>query len=172
VSVGPADRLLGSLAGLLGRHSAAAEHFDNALVLAERSRAPVWRAHVLHDRARWSAGRGDAAGAIALAEAALVDAVAVGMPAIEASCRAIVDEVGAPVHAPPVLPTHPDGLSGREVEVLRLVSEGCSNRAIGERLSISANTAANHVRSILQKTGTANRAEAATYAARHGILDG
>jgi len=42
---------------------------------------------------------------------------------------------------------------------------------VGERLSISANTAANHVRAILQKTGTANRAEASTYAARRGLLD-
>jgi DNA-binding CsgD family transcriptional regulator len=63
-------------------------------------------------------------------------------------------------------------LSGREVEVLRLVAAGCSNREIGRRLSISANTAANHVRSILQKTGTANRAEAATYAARRDLLEG
>jgi DNA-binding NarL/FixJ family response regulator len=63
-----------------------------------------------------------------------------------------------------------DSLSGREVEVLRLVAAGLSNRAIGERLHISPNTAANHVRSILQKTASANRAEATAYAARHGLL--
>jgi DNA-binding CsgD family transcriptional regulator len=65
-----------------------------------------------------------------------------------------------------------DGLSAREVEVLRLVAAGLSNRVIGQRLFISPNTAANHVRSILQKTGSANRAEATAYAARHGLLDG
>jgi len=64
----------------------------------------------------------------------------------------------------------PDKLSSREVEVLRLVAQGHSNREIGERLFISGNTVANHVRSVLQKTGTANRAEATAYAARHGLL--
>ena len=55
VSVGPADRLLGALAGSLGHDDAARGHFDTALALAERSRSPVWRAHVLHDLARWRA---------------------------------------------------------------------------------------------------------------------
>ena len=44
------------------------------------------------------------------------------------------------------------------------------NRQIGERLIINQNTAANHVRAILQKTGSSNRAEATAYAARHGLL--
>jgi DNA-binding CsgD family transcriptional regulator/tetratricopeptide (TPR) repeat protein len=171
VSVGPADRLLGALAGLLGQDDAARDHFDTALALAERSRSPVWRARVLHDRARWAAGRGDAAEALTRAEAALADAASVGMPTLEARCGAIADAARAGVPPPPARPAYPDGLSGREVDVLRLVAEGCSNRVIGERLSISSNTAANHVRSILQKTGTANRAEAATYAARRGLLD-
>jgi DNA-binding CsgD family transcriptional regulator len=61
-------------------------------------------------------------------------------------------------------------LSRREVEVLRLVAEGRSNREIGELLFISSNTAANHVRSILQKTGAANRAEAVAFAGRHRLL--
>lgn len=63
----------------------------------------------------------------------------------------------------------PDGLSNREVEVLGLVALGCSNRTIAERLHISPNTAANHVRSILQKTASANRTEAAAYAHRHEL---
>jgi DNA-binding NarL/FixJ family response regulator len=69
-----------------------------------------------------------------------------------------------------LLATGPDGLTGREVEVLRLLAEGLSNRAIGERLYISTNTAANHVRSILIKTGAANRTQAAMYAADHELL--
>ncbi len=64
----------------------------------------------------------------------------------------------------------PDGLTEREVEVLRLLGEGLSNRAIGERLFISTNTAANHVRNILIKTGAANRTQAAMYAADHELL--
>lgn len=63
----------------------------------------------------------------------------------------------------------PGGLSDREIEVLGLVAVGCSNRSIAERLHISTNTVANHVRSIRQKTGSANRTEAAAYAHRHGL---
>ena len=44
-----------------------------------------------------------------------------------------------------------------------------SNREIGAALTISEHTAANHVRSILRKSGCANRTEAASYAHRHGL---
>ena len=54
-------------------------------------------------------------------------------------------------------------MSERELDVLRIIAEGNSNREIGERLFISQHTAANRARSILQKTGCANRAEAAAY---------
>lgn len=63
----------------------------------------------------------------------------------------------------------PDGLTQREVEVLRLLVEGASNKDIGDRLFISHNTAANHVRSILTKTGRPNRTAAAHYAREHGL---
>ncbi len=64
----------------------------------------------------------------------------------------------------------PNGLTEREVDVLRLVADGLSNREIGERLFISANTAANHVRSILIKTAAPNRTKAAVFATEHGLL--
>jgi DNA-binding CsgD family transcriptional regulator len=63
----------------------------------------------------------------------------------------------------------PDGLSPREVEVLRLAARGLSNREIGSSLFISEHTAANHIRSILRKTACANRAEATAYAYEHGL---
>jgi DNA-binding NarL/FixJ family response regulator len=63
----------------------------------------------------------------------------------------------------------PAPLTAREAEVLGLVAEGLSNREIAARLFISANTAANHVRSILMKTGTANRTQAARYATDHEL---
>ena len=62
-----------------------------------------------------------------------------------------------------------DDLSQREVEVLRLLAAGRSNRDIAEALYISLNTVATHVRNILTKTGTINRTEAAAYALRHGL---
>jgi DNA-binding CsgD family transcriptional regulator/pimeloyl-ACP methyl ester carboxylesterase len=63
----------------------------------------------------------------------------------------------------------PDGLSVREVEVLRLVAAGKSNSQIADELVISLNTARKHVANILDKTGAANRTEAAGYARDHGL---
>jgi len=64
-----------------------------------------------------------------------------------------------------------DALTAREIEVLRLIAGGLSNRVIARTLLISENTAANHVRSILAKTGSANRTQAARYATTHGLLE-
>ena len=62
-----------------------------------------------------------------------------------------------------------DGLSSREVEVLRLLAMGRSNAQIADELVISPNTVNRHVSNIYAKTGAANRAEAASYATRNGI---
>jgi DNA-binding NarL/FixJ family response regulator len=71
--------------------------------------------------------------------------------------------------ASPAMPAWPGGLTGREVEVLRLIAAGRSNRAIAEALFISPNTVLRHVSNIFAKTGVANRAEAAAYATRQGL---
>ena len=63
----------------------------------------------------------------------------------------------------------PDGLSEREVEVLRLIARGRSNPQIALELVISVNTVQNHVSSILAKTGLANRTEASSYAQHRGL---
>ena len=63
------------------------------------------------------------------------------------------------------------GLTGREVEVLRLLARGLSNKEIGEHLVISRKTAAHHVRHLYAKTGTTNRALASLFAADHGLMD-
>jgi DNA-binding NarL/FixJ family response regulator len=64
----------------------------------------------------------------------------------------------------------PDNLTDREVDVLRLLAGGLSNREIGRQLFISSHTAANHVRNILIKTQAANRTQAAMYAAEHHLV--
>ncbi len=63
-----------------------------------------------------------------------------------------------------------DGLSPREVDVLRLLVEGHSNRAIGETLSISERTVEAHVQHILAKLNLESRTAAATFAVRHGFV--
>jgi DNA-binding NarL/FixJ family response regulator len=65
---------------------------------------------------------------------------------------------------------YPDGLTKREMQVLRLVAGGKRNRDIAAELAISTNTVDRHVSSILKKTGSANRTEAAMYAARRGLV--
>lgn len=64
----------------------------------------------------------------------------------------------------------PQLLSVRELEVLRLVAAGRSNQQIADELVISLNTVARHVSNIFDKTGAANRAEATSYAHRHGLV--
>jgi DNA-binding CsgD family transcriptional regulator/pimeloyl-ACP methyl ester carboxylesterase len=63
----------------------------------------------------------------------------------------------------------PDGLSAREVEVLRLLAQGKSNAQIADELVISQNTVIRHVSNIFAKTGVANRTEAASFATRNGL---
>jgi DNA-binding CsgD family transcriptional regulator/pimeloyl-ACP methyl ester carboxylesterase len=60
-------------------------------------------------------------------------------------------------------------LSGREVEVLRLVAAGKSNQQIADELVISLNTVRRHVSNVFDKTGVGNRAQAGAYARDHGI---
>lgn len=64
---------------------------------------------------------------------------------------------------------HP-GLSARELEVLRLITSGSSNKQIARELRIAEDTAKNHVKSILRKLGADDRTQAATEAIRRGII--
>src|SRR3954449_12189704 len=91
--------------------------------------------------------------------------------------RELVDAVlaagrGEPLVAAPMarrMLSEPDplgGLSAREREVLELVAEGLTNKAIGERLFLSEATVKTHVRNVLKKLHARNRAQAAAFAAR------
>ncbi len=76
---------------------------------------------------------------------------------------------------PPGAPGHHPGngyreLSGREVEVLRLVAEGQSNKAIGVSMGLSALTVKSHLARIARKLGTGDRAGMVAVALRTGII--
>lgn len=78
----------------------------------------------------------------------------------------LLSEIRQP--SPEEQPT-PDPLTEREVEVLKLVAEGKSNKGIAERLTIAPRTVHTHVRNILRKLHLANRVEATLYALNQGI---
>jgi DNA-binding CsgD family transcriptional regulator len=164
---GAADRYLGLLAATLGDHKRAVEHFEQALAVNRDMGAATWVAHTLYAYGRTLRMRGgsdDTVQASALLSEAATLARRIGMPVLLARARAL----GARIER---ARTPPDDLSWREVEILRLVAAGRSNQEIGDELGISGHTVANHVRSILRKTGAANRTEAAGYAYRHALVD-
>jgi DNA-binding CsgD family transcriptional regulator len=85
----------------------------------------------------------------------------------------VAPDEGAPAPRPglagsPEIPDEP--LTPRELDVLELVAEGLSNKAIAARLGISDQTVKFHVASICAKLGVANRTEAVRRALRRGLL--
>ena len=162
---GAADRYLGMLAATLGEWERAEDHLERAIEMNRRMGAhDVARSHRL--RTRPGPARGPRRAAIEPRRCSARPrglAERIGMPALlgrvgGAGIRRAGDGL-------------PDGLSAREVEILRLVARGLSNREIGRSLFISEHTAANHMRNILRKTDCANRTEAASYAHRQGLIE-
>ena len=77
----------------------------------------------------------------------------------------------APTTVPPKQPvTYPDGLTPREVEVLRLLAGGLTNPQIAERLVVSLPTVKTHVASIFNKLGVNSRSAATRYAIEHHLV--
>ncbi|MFI6325784.1 response regulator [Nonomuraea sp. NPDC050556] len=77
---------------------------------------------------------------------------------------------GAPrSDAPPSSPPPPDDLTRRETEVLRLIANGLTNAEIATHLFISETTVKTHINNLFAKTHVRTRAQAVTYAYRHGL---
>ncbi|HEY7179540.1 MAG TPA: AAA family ATPase [Gaiella sp.] len=163
---GAMDRYLGTTAAVLGEWDRAEAHFEAAIALNTRLGARTWLAHTAFAYAQMLLARGardDRSHARAQLGVAIGLAQTIGLPTL----LRLATELGAGLDAAPSLP---DGLSPRELEILVELARGRSNREIGRTLHISEHTAANHVRSILRKTGCANRTEAAGYALRRGLV--
>ena len=164
------DRILGLLAHTMGHLDQSIVHFEAAyLLLRSSSYKPelAWISCDYADALLQRDGAGDREKAKSLLEESLAIAQEVGMRPLEVRVATRLETIES---VPDKSPAHPDGLSGREVEVLGLIAQGKSNRAIAEELFISPSTVVHHVSNILSKTGAANRAEAAMYAARHGLV--
>ncbi len=95
---------------------------------------------------------------------AALQAVARGLAVFEPALSPVRPTPRAPT------PTTPESLTPREREVLALLAEGLSNKAIADRLAISEHTAKFHVNAVLAKLGVQRRTEAVVRAARLGLV--
>jgi DNA-binding NarL/FixJ family response regulator len=102
-----------------------------------------------------------------------LDQVTRGQAAIDPAVQhLLLDAIGVSSAAPDSRPPQlPDGLTRREAEVLALIAEGLSNSEIAQRLHINETTVKSHVNHLFAKTGVRDRAQAVTYAYRHGLAD-
>jgi DNA-binding NarL/FixJ family response regulator len=140
-------------------------HFEAALVMHERLGSPPLLAISQYELARTlfqRDERADVARARDLLDTAEATAHALG--------NRRLGDLAEALRRASMADASPAALTPREIEVLRLIAAGRSNHEIADELTISLNTVLHHVTSILGKTAAANRAEAAVYAAQHGLL--
>jgi len=169
VCVGSGARFLGLLSSVRSRWAEAEAHFQEAIAFNERLGA---RPALVRTRCDFAAAllrrrRGDDVDrAAALAERALHEARQMGMRVVVENAEALARAAAAHQGR---RSDYPDGLTARELEVLRLIAEGATNQEIAKALFVSQKTVHNHVSNLLAKTGCANRAEAASYAVRRHL---
>ena len=165
VCFGSAQLFLGLLAHTAGDDTAARGHFERAVARNREMRAWPWLARTLYHFGRFllqaDSDPEREHGRRLLTEADQL-AGRLGMAALGRDLDCVLR--GATGDS-----AFPDGLTVREIDVLQLIAIGRSNKDISKALTISLNTVATHVRSILNKTGCANRTEAAAYAMRNEL---
>jgi DNA-binding NarL/FixJ family response regulator len=171
------DPMIARMAALLGNREEATQHFAQArLVLGNSGHRPI-RALVDYDEAlallRADHARGGEDTMLrmqALLEAALEQFRALGMRGWVQQALSLHEQVAVRQSTLPVAPPPaPGSLTGREMEVLRLLAAGQTNKEIAATLRISVTTADRHVANIYAKIGARNRAEATAYAWQHGL---
>ncbi|MBF6592406.1 MAG: hypothetical protein IVW57_17995, partial [Ktedonobacterales bacterium] len=153
-----AHRLLGELDTAAGRHGDAAVHLDTAVTLAATCAAPYEGTLTQLARVELLI----AADKRGLAAAALDDVRTICEPLGAVPALARADALAA--HIP-----HPDGLTRREMQVLRLIAAGRSNREMADALSISARTVERHIENAYRKIDAHSKADATAYAMRHHL---
>jgi DNA-binding NarL/FixJ family response regulator len=139
--------------------------FEAAVAGYEESGAPFETARTRLDLAAALAALGQAPAAEREIRAALATLKSLGAEGEAGRAR----ERLAGLEKPPRSPSK-GNLTGRQVEILRLVAQGLSNPEIATRLELSDHTVKRHVANLLTKLGLSSRAAAAAYAAQEGQL--
>ena len=161
---------LARLCALQGRHAEAIEWFQKAREVLDEQGARPLRALVDYDEALMyvrRGRRGDRVRALPLVEAALAQFREIGMTGwvrLAEELRRGIDEKTAGVAI------HPDGMTPREVDVLRLIAAGRTNKEVASDLTLSVRTVGRHITNIYGKTGLRNKGEASVYARQHGLI--
>jgi DNA-binding NarL/FixJ family response regulator len=181
-----------------GDHEAARRAVEELREASAAMPTPMLEAMLAASEARVRLAEGDPAGALREARAASARFLAVDAPYERARSRVLAGralralgehaEAGAELlgareafvalGAEPALAELADlagdrrggALTAREVEVLRLVSTGLTNRAIADRLTLSERTVERHLSNIFAKLGIASRAAATAYAYENGLV--
>ena len=159
-TVASVNLLLSLLSHTMNNLNQATGHFEDSLALCRKAGSRpemAWTCCDYVDTLLQRDGAEDRARAIALPEESLDISTELGMlPLMEriAPLREKADTLA------PTTPAYPNGVTEREVEVLRSVASGKSNPEIGGELFISPRTVTTHVSNILNKINAANRAEA------------
>ncbi len=165
------DRVLGEMETLLGSWSQAHAHLSVAEELARREGIVpelAWTLVAQGKLALAQGGRGSVTRARTLFKQALGLFEELGVLGEAQALREHLEHLPGRSSTRKARPL-PAGLSEREVEVLRLIAAGKTNRQIAGELILSERTVANHLAHIFNKTGTDNRAAAAAFAIRHGL---
>jgi DNA-binding NarL/FixJ family response regulator len=169
-------RYLGQLATTLRQWSAAEQHFQDALAMSTRMGARPFTAHTQYayaDMLLRRGGPGDRERAYELLTQSLATAQELGMIHLEQLTRPLVGRPSSdvtPTASPKNAAAQPFRLSPRELDVLRLIAEGRTDREIAEVLFISPRTVARHVSGVLNKLGVSSRSAATAIAIRRQLV--
>ena len=150
--------------------SAARRHLEDAVDLFETSAAPFETSCARVDLASVLEKLGRTDAAIVEVDRAIEGLTRLNADLALGRARSLRDRLIAPQTARPAGARDTGVLTGREIEVLRLISSGLSNLAIAERLCISEHTVHRHVANTLSKLNVPSRSAAVAQAARLGLL--
>ena len=154
-----------------GEHEAACVRLSQSAELYERSCAPFDAARARLRLARTLHGMGRRDGAAREARAAHTAFARLGAEADAGDAAALLSEVEAAPRSPGKRASGGSrNLTRREVEVLRLVAQGLSDKEVAGHLDLSEHTVHRHVTNILTKTGLPSRTAAVAHAAKAGLL--